>query len=351
MSHPHLEFIRTIRQTARNFWAAWLPQEARLAELDRHRFVEEGNRLLAEFCDEGIALECEGDPAENAAIVFSANGIRPLFPQVQALAEAAADTDTRYDVRAFRQPVGPHPDFSIGMDGFSLAAADIMVALGEWRQHPALDIGFARHIPDELFEHACNMAFIIMDHILGEWNTAVKIGAVDFRREPPADAFPLTDLPEKLDTLWRTLGHSGLYPEPEWQYAMYEAHNSDADESGDNPVPVLFTQNQSAASLLGRADMAWFVCISCSLTNAGSGNALDDVYALQDAFKAEALLNQQGIDTLTVTDMAQGSRLMYCATSEPQRLLEKAQALCARHPQLQAEAVCEYDPAWEHYRL
>lgn len=230
MSNPHLAQIHTLRQNARQFWAAWQQAEARLAQLDNIDFVEQANELLHQFCPECI-VELEGvAPAsgELPSLVFSANGIREHFPQVQALAELAQTQ--RYRVTAFRSPQGGSDAFNFGIeiDGFRLSVSDIAVALDEWGMLPALEIAFTRPIPDDMRDCAQNMAFIMLDHIVGEWAAAVKISMVDFVNEiAPERALSFTELPEKLNQMWQKLGYTGVYPEPEWQFGTYQIEENE----------------------------------------------------------------------------------------------------------------------------
>lgn len=345
MSNPHLAQIHAQRQNARQFWAAWQQQEAELSQLDDIDFVEQANDLLHQFCTECI-VELEGiapDSKELPCLVFSANGFREHFPQVQALAELAQTQ--RYRVRAFRSSLAAvAPDFAIGMDGFSLSIGDIAVALSEWRMLPALDITFTTPIPDDMREHAQNMAIIMLDHVVGEWAATVKIGALDFVDSiAPEQAVSLAELPEKLNKMWLELGYTGVYPQPEWQFGTYQIEE---DEDAEQDALVLM-RNESATSLLGRADMCWVVCVEAQL---GSKADLDAVYALQDSVEAEASLNQQGIFALSIMNMSNGTRSMYYSTSNPAGLVEKAAALCEQCP-LPAEVSCEYDPNWSYYRF
>lgn len=343
MSNPHITQIHALRQNARQFWAAWQQQEAGLSQLDAIDFVEQANELLQQFC-EGCVVELEGvAPDDNAlpSLVFSANGIVADFPQVQALAELAQTS--RYQIRAFRSPLAQvSPDFAIGMDGFQLSVGDIVVALDEWRMLPALEIAFTCPIPADMAEHAQNMAMIMLDHVAGEWAAAVKIGAIDFVDEiAPERAITLPMLPEKLNAMWRELGYTGVYPQPEWQFATYEVKE---DEERDAMVLI---RNQSAASLIGRADMGWVVCVAAQLSGKDD---LDAVYDLQDKIEAEAHVNQQGIATLSVMNMTEGVREMFFSTSDPAGLLEKAAALCSQCA-LPTDISCEYDPNWAYYRF
>ena len=346
MSNPHLAQIHTLRQNARQFWAAWQQAEARLAQLDNIDFVEQANELLHQFCPECI-VELEGvAPAsgELPSLVFSANGIREHFPQVQALAELAQTQ--RYRVTAFRSPQGGSDVFNFGIeiDGFRLSVSDIAVALDEWGMLPALEIAFTRPISADMRDRAQNIAIIMLDHIIGEWAASVKISMVDFVNEiAPERALSFTELPEKLNQMWQKLGYTGVYPEPEWQFGTYQIEE---DEDREQDALVLM-RNESAASLLGRADMGWVVCVEAQLASKAD---LDAAYELQDSIEAEASLNQQGIFTLSVMNMTNGTRTMYYNSSNPAGLVEKAAVLCEQCP-LPAEVSCQYDPNWSYYRF
>lgn len=345
MSNPHITQIHALRKNARQFWTAWQQQEAGLSQLDAIDFVEQANELLQQFC-EGCVVELEGvapDSKELPCLVFSANGFREHFPQVQALAELAQTQ--RYRVRAFRSPLSTvSPDFAIRMDGFSLRIGDIAVALSEWRMLPALDIAFTTPIPDDMREHAQNMAIIMLDHVVGEWAATVKIGALDFVDSiAPEQAISLAELPEKLNKMWLELGYTGVYPQPEWQFGTYQIEEDEAEEQD----ALVLMRNESAASLLGRADMCWVVCVEAQLDSKAD---LDAAYELQDSVEAEASLNQQGIFALSIMNMSNGTRSMYYSTSNPAGLLEKAAALCEQCP-LPTTISCEYDPNWSYYRF
>lgn len=337
-----IEQLQQSDRQARNFWHDWQSRADEWAVLDGVEFVDTANELLAQYFPE-IAVELEGSlQSDVRRLVFTAHGEREEFPAVQALAATAPQLD-RFTVCAFRQPIidGDRHDFGIGMNGFDLNAVDVLVRLDTWREMPALEMAFAKPIPPEFAEHAQNMAVIIMDHIVGEWSAAVKIDALDFMPQEGEGWFSITRLPEALDEYWRDLGRSGRYPEPEWAYANAEVEGDDEQDH------LLLVRNQSAATLIGRADMAWTVSVSCRL----SGSAdLERAYELQDQFEAHAVLGQAGIPTLTVTNLTQGERTVYAVTSEPLALAEAAAGICARFADLDARTEVDYDPSWAHYR-
>ena len=151
------------------------------------------------------------------------------------------------------------------------------------------------------------------------------------------------ELPEKLNQMWRELGYTGVYPEPEWQFGTYQIEEDEAEEQD----ALILMRNESAASLLGRADMDWVVYVEAQL---GSKADLDAVYELQDKIEAEASLNQQGIFALSIMNMTEGTRCMCYSTSNPAGLVEKAFALCEQCPLLTTIS-CQYDPNWSYYRF
>lgn len=337
-----LEQLNELNRQARNFWHDWQTHAAEWAVLDGVDFVETANELLRQYFPE-ITVELEGNLESTARrLVFTGHGMRDEFPAVQALVENAPQMDG-FGVCAFRQPIGSSDrNFTIGMNGFDLNAGDVLVRLDTWREMPALEMTFAKAIDDEFTNHAQNMAVIMMDHILGEWAAAVKIDALDFVPHEGDGWLPLPQLPEALDEVWRNLGRSGLYPEPEWQYATAEVEGDDEQDH------LVLVRNQSAAALIGRADMAWTVSVVCNIQGSGG---LEQAYELQDQFEAHAVLGQAGIPTLALTNLNQGERTVYAATCEPAALAEAAAKICTQFTDLAARTEVAYDPNWEHYRF
>ncbi len=334
--------LEELSANARRFWADWQQQEARLAALpDAVAFVTEANELLHRHCPD-VVVELDGQPADGA-LVFSANGMLSSFPQVLSLTATAAEA-TQRSVLCFRQRVGASEQFAIHMNGVDLQVSDILVRCEEWQGMPALEMAFAAPPSAERKETAQHLAIIMLDHVLGEWDSVVKVGTLDFVETVPSDAVPLHRLPEKLDAVWKALGRDALYPEPEWEFAAYQC---DEDEEAGRDALVLL-RNESANGLLGRADMGWVVSVRCEIDGE---EALAAAYQLQDELDAEAGHRQQGIITLSVTNLTRGERTVFAATGEPERLMEKARELCQRFAQLKPQADCEYDPNWRHYRF
>lgn len=337
-----------LKQQAQAFWQAWQTELPNLQKLPAQEIVGKSTEILQQHLSdivfelENAHLATSNNAFADSMIVFSANGVMAHFPQVQAVCDNAPH-HLPCAVRGFRQATPNFDQFTMRMNDFELNTSDIVVKLDVWQEMPALEIAFTKTIDDEILPHAQNMTFIMLDHILGEWNSAIKLGAVDFMPEADDDFAPLATLPEKLHDLWLELGRNGVYPEPEWQYATAQIEEDEAHEQD----ALVFTRNQSANSLLGRADMAWVVSIACQIE---SQDDIQAAYDLQDEFEAYAQQNQQGIGTLSLMNLSQGERIVFAATSEPEMLLAQAQKLCEQFADLNAQADCEYDPNWAHYR-
>ncbi|QMT30944.1 DUF695 domain-containing protein [Alysiella filiformis] len=336
-----LQQLYQTQHAAKQFWQAFQNDFAQLKTLSGQEFVEQGNELLRQFLPE-MTLEFVGNWDSGATLVFTAQGITEYFHQVQILVDTQPQ-NLPFAVQAFRHALPNVERFEIGIGDWRLNVSDILFHIDEWQEMPALEIAFTQDFTEEQLSHAQNMTFIMLDHILGEYNSAAKIGAVDFVETADDDFEPLFRLPEALSALWAELGRTGVYPQEEWQYGVAQIEE---DEEHEQDALVL-TRNQSANSLLGRADMAWVVSVSCQLRN---GDDVETAYDLQDQFNAYANLNQQGIETLSVMNLSQGVRTVFAATSAPEILFAQAEKLCQQFADLNAQTHCEYDPNWAHYR-
>lgn len=342
--NQHMEYLQELNTTAKNFWFDWQTQYAQWRDLDQEEIVHQSNELLRQYFSH-VVFEMEGlSDEQQRRIVISANGNLEGFPEVMALTDSVPE-DLPHAVSAFRSPLGDPSNLHIGMGGFELNIKEILCKLEVYAEMPSLLVAFPKPIEPEFEHHAKNMAMILLDHLVGEFNSAVKIPFLDFVDEADSSFSPMVALPEQLETLWREeLGRTGIYPQPEFQFA---SANIEEDEEAEQDALVL-TRNQSANSLLGRADMAWLVSVDCQINDAQD---LEAAYALEDAFTAYAQQNQQGIQTLAQMNMSRGVRTVFAMTSMPQVLLQQALNLCEEFSQIQASAACEHDPSWQHYRL
>jgi hypothetical protein len=209
-----------------HFWQEFCLQEERLARLPIRDFVDEANELLERFI-QGLALEVQGvknDPMHDAPepadpssdvprreLVISAHGVIERFPDVMLMAQLAPSLN-HYRVITFRWR-NDEPSFGMRMSDFELATDDVQVGYYKYHGLIGLELKFNKSIPMDMTDHSRNMACIMLDHVLGEFDSAVRVGALDFVQEFSSDVLanvPMPEFPHAYDTFWKdTLGRTG----------------------------------------------------------------------------------------------------------------------------------------------
>ena len=103
---------------------------------------------------------------------------------------------------------------------------------------------------------AADTFLIMLDHILGEYDFAVKVGAVDHVEvdaQADFDGVPLDDFVPLFDACWRDeLGHTGVFPPGEHAWSGVSATREAED---GREVEVIVMRNDAATALVGRADL------------------------------------------------------------------------------------------------
>ena len=120
----------------------------------------------------------------------------------------------------------------------------------------------------DMQDHARQMAFILLDHLLGEFDLAVKVGLVEFEDDglsegtgfDAAQPVPLDQAVAQVDALWcDALGRTGQYPEGTHDWVAIKGRSAQGSE-------IQVQVNRSANALVGRADLGWRVDASLPWT-------------------------------------------------------------------------------------
>lgn len=331
------------------FWRSVQEGRADLEALDALALMERLNALLEPHLP-GVAVEVaegndDGPAGPGALLVLTAHGSTEHFAAVQALA-AAVPVGLPWRTEAFRHRTGE--GFGIRMDGLDLDAADVLARVGHCEGRVALALSFTREIPVAQQERARHMAFIILDHLLGEYDFAVKVGLVEFASDGLSDdagfesapALSLTAAVAEVDRVWReTLGRSTLTPPEPHQWHRMEWRRRGG---GEAQVSV----NTSANSLVGRADLGWRV--DARVPAAGKAD-LKRAQAFEDAWLQRISPHGQGI--LTHVVLEGGQRTSSCHVADPMGAVAAAHAAAsALQGGAQAlELEARYEPAWDDY--
>jgi hypothetical protein len=145
----------------------------------------------------GVIAEI-GPAGENRLLVLSADGDRKAFSMVQQLF-AARPSVIGWKIVAFRPREAKRPMPTIEMNGRKLNPAALRY-LAE-RNGEKLDIQL--YVPGYVIgeETVVLMAFLALDHTLGEYDVETKIGAIDLLpiESAVANSRALDDLPHEVD--------------------------------------------------------------------------------------------------------------------------------------------------------
>jgi hypothetical protein len=330
------------REAARAaFWQALSERLDSLRALSSHELVGALNELLQPFFP-NLAAEVLGDPPA-FKLVLTAHGAEEDFEDLMALVQSAPALP-RLEVEAFRQRM--REGFSMRMNDFELASTDVLVKHEPYRGLVALEIGFAKPIPMDMQDHARHMSLIMLDHILGEYDFAVKVGPVDHiaaDAHADFDGVPLDDFVRLFDACWRDdLGHTGVFPVGEHAWSGLTA-TREADDGSE--IEMVVMRNDAANALLGRADLGHRLSAAIPVD---SGEELDEARVYEDRLTALLQTHENGCCTHVVLE--EGVRTVHFHIAHPEAAIAHAQSLQAES-ELPITLDLAFDPTWKSYRI
>ncbi len=328
------------------FWQELVYEERNLALMPDQEYVVKANEMLTRYAPD-LALELErADGSLFKRIVISAHGNTEQFENAMAVVRAAPSMPG-YKIQAFRnRTLGS--DFSMRMDDFELACSDVLVAHYDAGGIVGLELAFEKIIPQDMRDHAQHMAFIMLDHVLGEWDFAVRVGPVDF-----VDAFspgvsgaePLSVFPPIFDAFQRDdMGRTYRFPkDDDAAWSAFEVRQRDAAD--DAPADLL-SLRLGANAVATRADLPHYLELTMPVASTQDLELAKQVqHSLQTAW--EPL--EQGILTFSRVngsgELVSGFYVENLATAVPQvhaSALQLAESL-------DVDVATMFDPSWQEY--
>lgn len=325
------------------FWQELSKAEPQLAKQEVHDAMEGINAILQRHFPDVAAELLQHHSEGNAGrydLIITAHGSVEHFQEVMELVQSAPKLDLFAQVVAFRARTDTE-GFSMTMGDFSLGTADILVAHYADAGRVGLQLWFGKLIPQDFVDHAKHMSFILLDHAIGEYDFAIKIGPVEFMEEETGQpTTSLTQFPAILDAFWRDdLKHTAIFPTGDNEWAGFElVSNTDPDDK-------LFVQrNESAMALVGRADMLWRLEVQAEISNS---DELEKIREFEDQLETLLTQTQEGISTQIT--LHGNLRSMSWQVSDSPAALGKAQKLANSFSQIEFEISSEFDPQWQDY--
>lgn len=336
-----------------DFWADFSSQVETWRELEALPFNNEVNFVLNKHFPKNVVVEVEGNPQKSdVRLVFSSNGEIEHFPAVMRLAQSAPAM-RGFSACAFRQRTALNESMVFNMNGISLHVGELVAQYSADGGRIGLSLAFNKIIPAEQTDAYKHLAFILLDHLLGEWFLAVKVGFIEFIESPEnfnkslGVVVPLTELSEKLEQFWhKDLEHNEEFPKGDYAYALLEARgeNQSPDEQGN----IIISVNRSANSVACRADLMYRLSISGMLDDR---ETINRYYDLEEALSNALSTGEQGVFAYRETDKGNGHWHMYFYVFEAEMAKAVAQALVAKIFPPTSPVSVEYilEPRWLGY--
>ena len=324
------------------FWLAFRQIENDLIRQPVLDQVERVNGDLEhQFKD--LALEMVGsDGDECIKLIASAHGNTESFPLLLEFVRRAPPL-RHYTLSAFRTRT-ESPDFPIRMDDFELATTDVVIGHFADAGQVGLEIVFARELPVDVIDHARHIAFIMLDHVLGEYDFAVKVGPVDFV-EAFSDAVVQTTSLDQFgavfDRFWAdTLGHTGAFPSGEHKWTLLTI-DFDDEQGKDRAIVAV---NDSANSIAARSDLGHLVCLRFHTPDSV---ALDLAREIQEQIAGRLEMRHEGILSHTMVRQGWRQANYYVGDVSVVRGLVEQSLRGSAH--VEHELDDEFDPSWSKY--
>jgi hypothetical protein len=189
------------------FWRWFAANSERLQdfESDREAKFEEVAAELHRVHD-GLTFAFGPVGEGGREFVVSADGVREVFPAVQALV-AAAPPLPGWRVVAFRPRESARESAQIQMGDVKLGMEDVWFKARPDRGKVGLTLYVRGLSPNDVQQGEIlkQAAFIFLDHVLGEYDVETKVGAIDWKalpRDPAARGLkPFTEITAAVDEL------------------------------------------------------------------------------------------------------------------------------------------------------
>lgn len=325
------------------FWKQVKTSEQSFNKLELIDIMETLNNLLNENQLDVIAEVTQGSK-KNHKIIFTSDGKIEQFEQVMEITKQAPDLNF-FEIEAFRQRTKNVDSFTIQLrdDSFSLGTTDLLIQYKKDHRKISLGILFGKTIPEEMLTQAQTMALIILDHILGEYDLAVRVVAIEFLEvaQDTVTTMPANEFVTIFDSIWKEdLKHTGVFPnneEDQWIVFELASHN----ESNGN---MLVHRNEAANALVGHTNYCYALNI---IADVNSKAVLSLVYELEDAINIALRTDKRGIHCQN--SFSQGTRNMLWHVGDKHLALQLTQQIAKQYKTLSVKIECNFDPYWSQY--
>jgi hypothetical protein len=171
------------------FWHWFLKNKDKILNIPNdHSFINVVGTKIKDY-NQILTFEIGGEKDEPIEFVISCDGIRKGIPFVEKLADSAPPIDGVKIIK-FRQPKNDSLEIQIG--DLKLSAEDIYIL---YQIDKKIHLQFFIKDYNSRDQRYGQIAFILLDNLIGEYSVMTKIGNIDFRKlEPDEDLTKLIRL-------------------------------------------------------------------------------------------------------------------------------------------------------------
>lgn len=124
--------------------------------------------------NENIFPELTGHESGRYVLIITCDGHRDGIPFVERLFDSAPKFDN-WLIEKFRKP---GQTVELNFEGLELKPKDIKIKYAQRNNFYDIDVLIANYNPDD--DRYKSLAFLYLDHFIGEYNVMTKIGRIDF---------------------------------------------------------------------------------------------------------------------------------------------------------------------------
>lgn len=326
-----------------SFWNKVKQSEQSLSELQPLDLIEKLNNLLSENQLDVIA-EIMGGEVKKHKIIFTAEGKIEHFELVVEIVKLAPSLDL-FEIEAFRQRANKISDLEINFNGtsFSLGASDLLIQYHEDHRKISLDLMFAKPIAKDQINYAQTLALVILNHLLGEYDLAIKVQSINFvDTMPDSNSITAEEFAKRFDDIWKNdLKHTGVFPISESEDQLFVFELASKDDPDDT---TLVQRNETANALACDINYGYGLNLSIKLD---CKETLSLVYDIEDAISAAFRENKKGIHAQN--SLHQATRTMLWYVEDKHFATQIIQNILNQYQDLSVKIDCEFDPAWMEY--
>ncbi|MDH5633906.1 MAG: hypothetical protein OEZ10_13085 [Gammaproteobacteria bacterium] len=165
------------------FWKWFQKNQTKISQFEKNRepILDEITEQLAKY-KEGITFEVSTEKSGKREFIISADGIKELFPSVEALAVAAPKLE-KWDIVAFRPRMNDYAQFNLNYAGKEFVPSEIWIYTRVEDGNFDLII-YHPNYTDEERNAFISGAYILLDMALGEYDVVTGIRYIDHQKLP-----------------------------------------------------------------------------------------------------------------------------------------------------------------------